>query len=57
MKDETKFLIEIADKFGKEAQNVLDFVAKDCNLGVNDLLRSLRKECGLKRNMTTQPNK
>lgn len=32
MKDETKFLIEIADKFGKDAQNVLDFVAKSGNL-------------------------
>ena len=32
MKDETKFLIEIADKFGKDAQNVLDFVAKSDNL-------------------------
>ena len=32
MKDETKFLIEIADKFGKEAQNVLDFVVKSSNL-------------------------
>lgn len=32
MKDETKFLIEIADKFGKDAQNVLDFVAKTGNL-------------------------
>ena len=32
MKDETKFLIEIADKFGKDAQNVLDFVAKNGNL-------------------------
>ena len=32
MKDETKFLIEIADKFGKEAQNVLDFVVKSGNL-------------------------
>lgn len=32
MKDETKFLIEIADKFGKEAQSILDFVAKSGNL-------------------------
>lgn len=32
MKDETKFLIEIADKFGTDAQNVLDFVAKSGNL-------------------------
>lgn len=32
MKDETKFLIEIADKFGKDAQNVLDFVVKSDNL-------------------------
>ena len=32
MKNETKFLIEIADKFGKDAQNVLDFVAKTGNL-------------------------
>lgn len=32
LEDETKFLIEIADKFGKEAQNILDFVAKTGNL-------------------------
>lgn len=32
MKDETKFLIEIADQFGSDAQNVLDFVAKNGNL-------------------------
>lgn len=32
MKDETKFLIEIADQFGSDAQNVLDFVAKTGNL-------------------------
>ena len=32
MKDKTKFLIEIADKFGKDAQNVLDFVTKSGNL-------------------------
>ena len=32
MKDETKFLIEIADQFGSNAQNVLDFVAKTGNL-------------------------
>ena len=32
MKDETKFLIEIADQFGKDAQNALDFVAKTGNL-------------------------
>lgn len=32
MKDETKFLIEIADQFGRDAQNVLDFVAKSGNL-------------------------
>lgn len=32
MKDETQFLIEIANQFGKDAQNVLDFVAKSGNL-------------------------
>lgn len=32
MKDETIFLIEIANQFGKDAQNVLDFVAKSGNL-------------------------
>lgn len=32
MKDETKFLIEIANQFGKDAQDVLDFVAKTGNL-------------------------
>ena len=32
MKDETKFLIEIADKFGKDAQSILDFVTKTGNL-------------------------
>ena len=32
MKDETKFLIEIADKFGKDAQSILDFVVKSGNL-------------------------
>ena len=32
LEDETKFLIEIADKFGKEAQNILDFIAKTGNL-------------------------
>ena len=32
LEDETKFLIEIADKFGKDAQNILDFVAKTGNL-------------------------
>lgn len=32
MKDETKFLIEIADRFAPAAQDVLDFVAKTGNL-------------------------
>ena len=32
LEDETKFLIEIANQFGKEAQNILDFVAKTGNL-------------------------
>lgn len=32
MKDETEFLIEIADQFGSNAQNVLDFIAKSGNL-------------------------
>lgn len=32
MKDETKFLIEIAHQFGSDAQNVLDFVTKTGNL-------------------------
>lgn len=32
MKNETQFLIEIANQFGKDAQNVLDFVAKSGNL-------------------------
>ena len=32
MKDETKFLIEIADKFGTDAQNILDFIAYPRNL-------------------------
>ena len=32
MKDETKFLIEIADKFDKDAQSILDFVTKSGNL-------------------------
>lgn len=32
MKDETKFLIENADQFGSNAQNVLDFVSKTGNL-------------------------
>lgn len=32
LEDETKFLIEIADKFGKEAQNILDFAAKSGNI-------------------------
>ena len=32
LEDETKFLIEIANQFGKEAQNILDFVAKNGNL-------------------------
>lgn len=32
MKDETQFLIGIANQFGKDAQNVLDFVAKSGNL-------------------------
>ena len=32
MKDETKFLIEIADRFDDDAQDVLDFVAKNGNL-------------------------
>ena len=41
MKDETKFLIEIADKFGKDAQNVLDFVAKSGN--IEKAVKVLRK--------------
>ena len=32
LEDETKFLIEIANQFGKEAQNILDFVAKSGNI-------------------------
>lgn len=32
MKEETKFLIEIADRFDNDAQEVLDFVAKNGNL-------------------------
>ena len=32
MKEETKFLIEIADRFDDDAQDVLDFVAKNGNL-------------------------
>ena len=32
MKDETKFLIEIANKFGKDAQNALDFVTNPDNI-------------------------
>ena len=32
MKEETKFLIEIADRFDDDAQDVLDFVAKKGNL-------------------------
>lgn len=32
MKNETQFLIEIANQFGKDAQNILDFVAKTGNL-------------------------
>lgn len=32
MKEETKFLIDIADRFDDNAQDVLDFVAKDGNL-------------------------
>lgn len=32
LEDETKFLIEIANQFGKEAQNILDFVANTGNL-------------------------
>lgn len=32
MKEETKFLIEIADRFDDDAQDVLDFVAKSGNL-------------------------
>ena len=32
MKEETKFLIEIADRFDNDAQDVLDFVAKNGNL-------------------------
>lgn len=32
MKEETKFLIEIADRFDDNAQDVLDFVAKNGNL-------------------------
>lgn len=32
MKEETKFLIEIADRFDNDAQDVLDFVAKNSNL-------------------------
>ncbi len=32
MKKETKFLIEIADRFDNDAQDVLDFVAKNGNL-------------------------
>lgn len=32
MKDETIFLIEIANQFGKDAQNALDFIAKSGNL-------------------------
>ena len=32
MKEETKFLIEIADRFDNDAQDILDFVAKNGNL-------------------------
>ena len=32
MKDETKFLIEIIGQFGKDAQNVLDFVSNPDNI-------------------------
>ena len=32
MKDETKFLIEIVEQFGKDAQNVLDFVSNPDNI-------------------------
>lgn len=32
MKDETKFLIEIVERFGKDAQNVLDFVTNPDNI-------------------------
>ena len=32
LEDETKFLIEIANQFGKEAQNILDFVVKSGNI-------------------------
>ena len=32
MKDETKFLIEIVEQFGKDAQNVLDFVTNSDNI-------------------------
>lgn len=32
MKEETKFLIEIADRFDDNAQEVLDFVARNGNL-------------------------
>ena len=32
MKEETKFLIEIADRFDDDAQDILDFVAKNRNL-------------------------
>ena len=32
MKDETKFLIEIIGQFGKDAQNVLDFVSNSDNI-------------------------
>ena len=33
MKDETKFLIEIVEQFGKDAQNVLDFVSNPEHIG------------------------